>query len=201
MIGICNKCGNYDWDKEVNGNVIKCPKCGDAWEFKKLPMFVLTGCSGIGKTTTAQLLQRRCTDVVTLDADIFYNLMEHETEQDGYDQLEQMWSISKNITQSGKPVLWTMAGNLEKINHTYNARFFDKIHVLALVASEDDVRQRMEKGRGITDQNWIQGSVDYNNYFRTHNSHGDTTFEVVDTEGKSVEDVAKEVMSWIQARL
>jgi len=201
MIGICNKCGNYDWDKEVNGNVIKCPKCGETWEFKKLPMFVLTGCSGIGKTTTAKVIQRQCTDVVTLDADIFYNLMEHETEQDGYDQLEQMWSISKNITQSGKPVLWTMAGNLEKINHTYNIRFFENIYVLALCASEDDVRHRMEKGRGITDPNWIQGSVDYNNYFRTHNSHGDTIFEVVDTEGKSVEDVAKEVMSWMQARL
>lgn len=59
MIGICPLCGNYDWDKEVSGNTVTCPKCGHAWQFRKMPMFVLTGCSGVGKTTTAQeLLQR-----------------------------------------------------------------------------------------------------------------------------------------------
>lgn len=52
MIGTCARCGNYEWDKEVDGNVIRCPKCGNTWEFIKLPLFVLTGCSGVGKTTT-----------------------------------------------------------------------------------------------------------------------------------------------------
>ena len=53
MLGICSACGNTEWDKEVTGNVIKCPKCGNEWKFDKLPIFFLTGCSGVGKTTTA----------------------------------------------------------------------------------------------------------------------------------------------------
>lgn len=201
MIGICHVCGNYDWDKEVEGNKITCPKCGGSWEYKKMPFFILTGCSGIGKTTTAQIIQRECEEVVTLDADIFYNIMPGETEEDNYAQIEQIQSLTNNIAQSGKAVLWTMAGNLDKVNNTYNRRFFDEVYVLALTASEADVRKRMGEGRGITDANWIQGSVDYNNYFRTHNSLGDLTFDTLDTEGKTVNEVAEEVKKWLTKHL
>ena len=58
MLGICSACGNHEWDKEVKGNIIKCPKCGNERTFEKLPIYFLTGCSGIGKTTTAVELQK-----------------------------------------------------------------------------------------------------------------------------------------------
>ena len=38
MIGICAKCGNYEWDKTVRDNEIICPKCGNRWPFVKLPL-------------------------------------------------------------------------------------------------------------------------------------------------------------------
>ena len=28
MNGQCIKCGNYEWDKIVDGTTVKCPKCG-----------------------------------------------------------------------------------------------------------------------------------------------------------------------------
>ena len=197
MIGTCAKCGNYEWDKEVDGNVIRCPKCGNTWEFVKLPLFVLTGCSGVGKTTTAMEIIRRKVDFVVLDADMFYNIMPHETEEDYYDQVEQIGSLSKNIMQSGKPVLWAMAGNLDKLLKTYNSRFFRNIRCLALVCDEELLRTRMREGRGIADENWIQSSVDYNEYFKSHHSLGDTEFETFDISGKSVSEVADFVVEWV----
>ena len=71
MIGICIKCGSWDWDKEVDGNKVRCPKCGHTWEKRTMPLFILTGCSGVGKTTTAQCIQQKKVDFVVLDADIF----------------------------------------------------------------------------------------------------------------------------------
>lgn len=76
MIGTCAACGNHEWDKEVIEDIIHCPKCGNSWKFKKLPIFFLTGCSGIGKTTTAQELQKLTGKFIALDADLFYNIME-----------------------------------------------------------------------------------------------------------------------------
>lgn len=201
MIGICSKCGNHAWDKEIEGNTMQCPKCGNRWEFQKLPLFILTGCSGMGKTTTAQALQKLTEDVVVLDADMFYNLMPHETDADYYAQVEQVGSLSKNIHQSGKSVLWTMAGNIDKINHTYHCRFFEEVHILALVCEEESLRKRMMQGRGITDENWIQGSVDYNEYFKTHTKIGEMCYDILDTEGKSVSQVAMEVCVWLRDKL
>ena len=200
MLGICAKCGNHDWDKEVADSRIRCPKCGDAWSFTCRPLFILTGCSGVGKTTTGIHIMRNTADVVVLDADMFYNIMPGETEEDNYAQIEQIQSLSKNIMQSGKQVLWTMAGNLDKLNHTYHRRFFSEIHCLALVCEENALRKRMAEGRGITDQSWIQGSVDYNDYFKSHTSLGDTEFETVDITGKSVEEVAEHVIKWMKEK-
>ena len=78
MLGICSACGNTEWDKEVTGNVIKCPKCGNEWKFDKLPIFFLTGCSGVGKTTTAIELQKITDEYVIIDADWLRNIAGHK---------------------------------------------------------------------------------------------------------------------------
>lgn len=200
MIGTCIKCGNYDWDKEVSNGKIKCPKCGNEWDFKSLPLFILTGCSGMGKTTTGMEVMRRQTEYVVLDADMFYNIMPGETEEDYSAQAEQMESLSKNIMQSGKPVLWTMAGSLDKINAVYNRRFFCNVYCLALVCEEGELRRRMTVGRGITDEVWIKSSTDYNNYFKTHERLGDLRFETLDTTHKTISEAADCVIAWMQEK-
>lgn len=200
MIGICPKCGNYDWDKQVLGNHIQCPKCAHVWAFRKLPMFVLTGCSGVGKTTTAQALMQRDNGLVVLDADMFYGILSPQTDEQYLQWVEQIESLSKNIMQSGQPVLWAMAGNLDKLNCVYNRRFISNIHCMALVCDENALRQRMIKGRGITDEKWIQSSVAYNQYFQTHNRLHDMPFETFDITGKDVSEVADYVEQWVKAR-
>ncbi len=52
MVEICPKCGNFSPDKTVTDNTIACPKCGHSWEFLRLPLFIVTGASGVGKSTT-----------------------------------------------------------------------------------------------------------------------------------------------------
>lgn len=198
MITICPKCGNHEWNKEIDGNSIICPQCKEKWTFTKMPIYILTGCSGIGKTTTARELQKYTSDFVILDADMFYNIMPHETEDDYYAQVEQIESLSVDIMQCGKPVVWTMAGNIDKIPHTYNCRFFSDIRVLALTCCEQSLRKRMMEGRNITSEEWINGSVEYNTFFRTHQQIGEVGFETLDTEGKSVAEAAQAVLQWLR---
>lgn len=58
----------------------------------------------------------------------------------------------------------------------------------------------MTIGRGITHEGWINGSVDYNHYFRTHEKIGDVAFETLDTDGKRVSQVAEEVLQWLKSK-
>lgn len=198
MISTCPKCGYHEWNKEVDGNKIICPQCGEKWNYIKKPLYILTGCSGIGKTTTAVKLQKLTADFVVLDADLFYNIMPHETDADDFAQVEQMESLSVDIMQCGKPVVWTMAGNIDKIPHTYNYRFFSDLYVLALVCSEKSLRMRMTDGRNITSEEWINSSLEYNAFFKTHEKIGEVRFETLDTEGKDVDEVAQAVLQWLK---
>lgn len=199
MIGICSKCGSHEWNKEIENDEIICPSCGNRWKFKKLPIFFLTGCSGIGKTTTGKKLQKIASDYVIIDADMFSNIMHPQSEDDYYHMIAQIYHLTKNINQSGKMVVWTMAGNIDKLYHTYGAKYFSEINVLALTATAEEVRRRMMEGRKIEDADWIQGSVDYNEYFRTHNSLGDTKFDSLDCTNDTPEIVAEKVLKWLNS--
>ncbi len=198
MITICPHCRNSNWDKEVLDNFITCPECGANWDFIKMPLYIITGCSGVGKTTAARELQRLTTDYVVLDADLFYNIMPHETERDNFDQVEQILSFSNNISQSGRAVIWAMAGNIDKLSQVYHARFFRDIKVVALICEEKTLRERMTRGRGITQESWIRSSVEYNEYFRTHKKIGKVLFSTIDVEERTPEETAQCILKWIK---
>lgn len=201
MVGICPQCGNYDWDKTVDGNKITCPKCGHSWQFLKLPLFVVTGASGVGKTTTLQALQGLSRDFVCLDADFFYNLMPHETEEDYLAQTEQTQALSRDIMQCGRPVVWSRAGNIHMLNKTYGLRFFTGVFVLALVCPEEKLRQRMTAGRGIEDAGWIQSSIDYNRYFIEHNQIDSVSYDRLDTGPLTTAEAARAVHAWLRGKM
>lgn len=197
MIATCPKCQNNEWDKEVIEKYILCPKCGMKWQFFKKPLYILTGCSGVGKTTTGMALQKMTGEFIVLDSDLFYNIMIHETEDDEYKQLEQMQSLSCNITQAGKSVVWTMAGNIDKLNKTYSSRFFSEIKVLALTCTNAELRRRMREGRNISDEQWLKSSSDYNEYFITHTKLGETEFDSIDITELTPKEVANKVLDWL----
>lgn len=197
MIGSCSRCGNYARDKIISGCEATCPKCGSKWTFRKGPVYILTGCSGVGKTTTGEAIQKMTDSFVVLDADMFYSLMRPRADEEYMEMVEQVLSLTKNINQAGKNVVWTMAGNIDKLSKTYGARFFSKIAVLALTVGEGELVRRMRQGRGIEDEGWIRSSVEYNEYFRTHDHIGDVAFERLDCDGLAPEQVAQRVLAWL----
>lgn len=201
MIEICSNCGNYEWDKEIIGNKLRCPKCGAEWDYISMPLFILTGCSGVGKTTTAIEIMRKKVDFVVLDADIFSGFINWNDEESCNDCVEMIANISKDIMQSGKPVLWTKAGCLDHFPKAYNCRYFSAINCLALVCDETLLRKRMQEGRGIADENWISSSCDYNRYFMEHDHLGTTKFKTFDITDKEPGEVADYVIEWVRENL
>mgnify|MGYP002572421752 FL=1 len=198
MLEICSKCGNHEWDKEVDGNTIKCPKCGYKWKFEKLPIYFLTGCSGVGKTTTAIELQKLTDEYVILDVDWLRNVACPQNDEEENNLIEQIFYLTKDISQSKKAVVWTMAGGLDRLSRAYGKRFFSEIKVLALTAESETIRKRMTEGRGIDDAGWIQSSVDYNNYFRTHDILDDTKYDTLDCTNGTPAEIARKVLEWLR---
>ena len=59
----------------------------------------------------------------------------------------------------------------------------------------------MMQGRGITNEEWIQSSIKYNNYFKTHTAINDMPFDVCDTEGKRLDEVVEDVKNWAAEKM
>ena len=56
----------------------------------------------------------------------------------------------------------------------------------------------MTEGRGIDDAGWIQSSVDYNNYFRTHDILDDTKYDTLDSTNGPPAEIARKVLEWLR---
>jgi hypothetical protein len=72
MMNVCFQCGMYRADKEIDpaGPFAVCPECGYKHPFRQLPLLVVSGASGAGKTTVCQHLLGHVTQAVLLDSDI-----------------------------------------------------------------------------------------------------------------------------------
>ena len=196
MISMCPQCGSNRWNKTATATHITCPECGHSWPYRRGPLLLLTGCSGVGKTTTAIRLFGMTKDFAVLDADMFY------IPDDSHllSMLEKVCNLSAAFNQQGTAILWTMAGGLDCIKDTYHRQFFSEIKCLALTCEPDELRRRMTEGRGITDERWLEGSREYNEYFRTHDELGDVRFDMLDITRLSPDEAAEQVYAWMQSQ-
>jgi len=198
MISICPCCGSNRWNKTATATRITCPECGHSWPYRRGPLLILTGCSGVGKTTTGVALSLMHKDFAVLDADMFYIPNDREIVNG---MLEPVCRLSTAFNQQGTAILWTMAGGLDCIKDTYHRQFFSEIKCLALTCEPDELRRRMTEGRGITDERWLNGSREYNEYFLTHNELGDVHFDKLDITRLSPDEAAEQVLNWANKQL
>ena len=197
MISICPHCGSNRWNKTASATHHTCPECGHIWPYRRGPLLLLTGCSGVGKTTTATRLFGMTKDFAVLDADMFYIPDDSQLSS----MLEKVCNLSAAFNQQGTAILWTMAGGLDCIKNTYHRQFFSEIKCLALTCEPDELHRRMTEGRGITDERWLNGSQEYNEYFRTHNELGDVHFDKLDITRLSPVEAAEQVLAWMNGQL
>jgi hypothetical protein len=66
----CMTCGPDVVVERVDGAVLRCPSCGDEQRIPALPLFVVTGASGTGKSTVMEPLRARLPDVEVFDVDV-----------------------------------------------------------------------------------------------------------------------------------
>src|SRR5215472_9131018 len=85
MFNICPECGEYSEEKAIDpsGPFAICSFCGHAQRFERLPLFIVTGASGSGKSTVGLALVRRLRECVVMETDILWR-PEFDTPQDGY---------------------------------------------------------------------------------------------------------------------
>ena len=206
MFNICPKCGEDRADKiiEPEGPYAVCPDCNYRHKFVRLPLFVLTGASGVGKTTTCLALAARANDFVPMESDILLLSFVDELNQPGtnYREYRELWlRLCKNISQAGRPVILCGVGEPTQFEQCVERRYFSEIFYLALVC-EDEVlashlRSRPPWPGGATADERIKQEVPFNRWLKANARSTKPPMTLLDTTGLTVDRVVEEVTRWV----
>jgi hypothetical protein len=164
-----------------------------------LPLHIITGPSGVGKTALCQALAPSLEEVVCLESDLLWGYA-HATPEDDYRDYWSAWlRLAAAISQAGQPVALFGTTMPERVEPSPNRRFFSTVRYLALVCDEGELARRLRARpawRGC-DEVFIAAALAYNRRLKEEAAAGALREELLDITGMEVAEAAARVAAWI----
>ena len=175
-------------------------------QVRKLPLLVVSGASGAGKSAVYQSLLDKVSEVVMLEGDLIWR-PEFDKPETKYHEFFETWlKICRDISQSGRPVVMFNAGMgvPENIEPCEGRQYFSKVHYLALICDDnilaDRLRQRTER-RNCSAPEDIKGQIEFNQWFINEGPKVEPPVDLFNNTGVTIEETAKQVASWIRSKI
>ncbi|HEY6805373.1 MAG TPA: AAA family ATPase [Pyrinomonadaceae bacterium] len=204
MFNVCPNCGWYDANKIIvpEGPHAVCTDCDYRHQFLRLPLFVLTGASGVGKTTACLGLSKRTQEIVALESDILWR-EEFDQPATNYREYREMWlRVCKNISQAGKPVILCGTALPDQFESCIERRYFSEIYYLALVCDDEvlaeNLKNRPSWRRSSTEQR-INEQITFNRWLKQNAQHTKPAMSLLDTTKLTVEETVTGVLDWVNS--
>jgi len=208
MINVCFNCGIYRADKIIDpsGPNAICPECGYRHPFLQLPLLVVSGASGSGKSAVHHQLTGNIKEAIVLDADILWRTEFNQPENNYRDFMETWLRVCKNISQSGRPVVLFGAGTgvPENIEPCVERRYFSRVHYLALICEDEVLTERLKSRpawRKSSDPIYVEDHLNFNRWFKENYDKVVPAIELLDTTSVPVQETANQVALWIRKKL
>lgn len=169
---------------------------------RKLPLFIVTGASCVGKTTLCNELFLNETAYIVMEGDLLWE-DRYNTPEEDYLAFNRLWlRVCANIAQGGKPVVLCGCRVPKQLEDLPERELFTHIYYLAVVCDDAVLEERMRRGRGVCDEDWIKSSMDFNQWLRrqsdTAASHPIT---LLDTSRIAPAQAAGIVDRWIMEKI
>lgn len=212
MYNVCPQCSKYDVKKDVTASdhqpqqaIITCSHCGMQIVVPYLPLFILTGASGSGKSTIHQELMSRMRTVVWLSADIFW-IPEFNTPEDDYHRYHDfILRAAKNILfSSQKPVVIESSMVPRQIEDQPERRYFSDVHFLALTCTDEALEQRLKarpEWRQSGNPDFIFRMKQFQQWLRSNAAQTVPPMTLLDTTSQTRQETGNHVKDWILAKI
>ncbi len=206
MFNTCAQCGAYRVDKTIDptGPIAICPVCGHAHPFRQLPLLLVGGASGAGKSAVLRALIGQIDEAVLLEGDILWR-PSFNSPDDSYRDFFEMWlRMAKNIGQSGRPAVLFGAGFAvpDNVEPCVERRYVSAVNYLALVADGAVLTERLQARPAWRESGgdaFIESQLDFNRWLRAYD---DTpSISQLDTSDATVAETAVAVATWIRLTL
>jgi gluconate kinase/DNA-directed RNA polymerase subunit RPC12/RpoP len=206
MFNVCSKCGLYHAGKIIDekGPYAVCPACGHKHKFKRLPLFIVTGASGAGKSTICAELSKATSEVIVMESDMLWR-SEFNNPENNYREYRELWlRVCKNISQGGKTVVLCGSAIPEQFEHRIERRYFSELHYLAVVCEAEVLAKRLKARpayRNCGDDEFIKGHIQFNNWFKLNHDKTIPNITLLNTTNDSIEESVEKIKKWIFERL
>ena len=208
MVNVCINCGEYCAEKEVDisNQSALCPLCGFNNKFVSMPLFIIGGASGTGKTTALNELIGKMDNVILLESDIIWQ-DEFNKPENNYRKFFETWlRIAKNISQSNRPVVLFGAGFgvPENIESCIERRYFSKINYLNIYCSDEELEKRLLKRphwRKCQNYEFIEKQKEFNNWVKNYGKDKKPEIDLIDTTEITLEQTVEFIKIWINKKL
>jgi hypothetical protein len=206
MFNVCPQCGQYSDEKTIDpqGPFAICPFCHHPHRFVQLPLFVVTGASGAGKSTIGLNLVRTFDRCVTMDNDMLWGAVPWSQGDDHRGYHNTWLRVAKNIGQSGRPVVLLGTALPEHFEPCPERRYFAQTHYLGVVADDTVLAERLRgrpNWRGSGTPAVVADMLRFNEYLKTNARTLSPPLSLLDTTAMTVAESTRAAVEWISAWL
>ena len=168
---------------------------------RKIPLFIVTGASCVGKSTMCEILFQKEKDYVVMESDLlwmdFFN-----TPQDDYCLYRRLWMrMCASISQIGLPVVLCGCGVPDQFEKREERELFDGIYYLALVCQEEELYRRATQGRGVREEHMLSENLSFNRWLRENCDKTNPPMTLLDTTCLTPGEAAEKADRWIREKL
>ncbi len=208
MFNVCSNCGEYGEDNPVDavgssGPFVLCKHCHHKHPFLQLPLFIIGGVSGTGKSTISLEIISKFTECVVLDSDLLWRA-EFSTPENDYYSFRSTWlEVAANISQSGRPVALFAIADSERYEKLHARHYFSTIHYLLYTCSDEVLSQRLRarpEWRQSHTAEFIETMINFNQHLLTVAKTTSAPVTILDTGTISIQEASDYTKSWILQR-
>jgi hypothetical protein len=206
MFNICPRCGMYSEQKTIDpsGPFAICRHCGHAHPFKQLPLFIVTGASGSGKSAACLQLVPLLPECVVLETDLFWRPEFAAPDKNYRDFRNLCLRVAKNIGQAGHPVVLSGAAIPEQYETCPERIYFAATHYLALVCDDAAIQQRLKDRppwRASSNPDQIAEHVTFNRWIKANADKTVPPMTLLDTSSATIQTTAGQIAGWVRRQL
>jgi hypothetical protein len=180
-------------EADRTAHLLRCPRCGNTRPLPSLPLFVVTGASGTGKSAIVDGLRSRLPDCEVFETDLILQVAEL-----GWDRWQDTWLLlAHGIALNGRATVLCGSLQPEQLEPLPARPLVGDLHFCNLDCPDDVLAERLRARPAWRD--WTEERIaEHQTFAASLRSRITPTF---DTSTHSVEEVADQVACWVAGHL